>query len=68
MTAARPTGSAPSSSPGFGGRLYWFSILPFHGIILSGMANRIVEAAATEARSDVRAEEPLIGALPEVTE
>jgi hypothetical protein len=32
------------------------------------MANRIVEAAATEARSDVRAEEPLIGALPEVTE
>ena len=33
---------------GLGGRLYWFSILPFHGIIFSGMANRIT--AAAEAR------------------
>ena len=30
---------------GLGGRLYWFSILPFHGIIFSGMANRITQAA-----------------------
>jgi uncharacterized protein YbjT (DUF2867 family) len=30
---------------GLGGRLYWFAILPFHGIIFSGMANRITEAA-----------------------
>jgi len=30
---------------GLGGRLYWFAILPFHGIIFNGMANRITEAA-----------------------
>jgi len=30
---------------GIAGRLYWFSILPFHGIIFSGMARRIVAAA-----------------------
>ncbi|MDJ0334749.1 SDR family oxidoreductase [Salinibacterium sp. G-O1] len=32
---------------GLGGRLYWFAILPFHGVIFSGMANRITAAAAT---------------------
>ena len=26
---------------GLSGRLYWFAILPFHGIIFNGMANRI---------------------------
>jgi uncharacterized protein YbjT (DUF2867 family) len=36
---------------GLGGRLYWISILPFHGIIFSGMANRMVAAAATESRA-----------------
>jgi len=30
---------------GLGGRLYWFSILPFHGVIFSGMANRITATA-----------------------
>ena len=30
---------------GLGGRLYWFSILPAHGIIFNGMAKRITEAA-----------------------
>lgn len=30
---------------GLSGRLYWFSILPLHGIIFSGMANRIMSAA-----------------------
>ncbi|SKA86086.1 Uncharacterized conserved protein YbjT, contains NAD(P)-binding and DUF2867 domains [Agreia bicolorata] len=30
---------------GLGGRLYWFSILPFHGVIFTGMANRITAAA-----------------------
>lgn len=34
---------------GLGGRLYWLSILPFHGIIFNGMARRIV--AAAEKRS-----------------
>ncbi len=31
---------------GLGGRLYWLAVLPFHGIIFSGMANRITVAAA----------------------
>ncbi|KAA0978014.1 SDR family oxidoreductase [Paeniglutamicibacter gangotriensis] len=30
---------------GLAGRLYWFSILPFHGIIFSSMAKRITSAA-----------------------
>ncbi|MFC5929004.1 SDR family oxidoreductase [Cryobacterium melibiosiphilum] len=34
---------------GLGGRLYWFSILPFHGVIFSGMANRITATAAAES-------------------
>jgi uncharacterized protein YbjT (DUF2867 family) len=33
---------------GLGGRLYWFSILPFHGIIFSGMLNRISATAEQE--------------------
>jgi uncharacterized protein YbjT (DUF2867 family) len=34
---------------GLGGRLYWFSILPFHGVIFSGMANRITATAEAHA-------------------
>lgn len=30
---------------GLSGRLYWYAILPFHGIIFSGMVNRITSAA-----------------------
>ncbi|WP_308799812.1 SDR family oxidoreductase [Agromyces silvae] len=30
---------------GLAGRLYWWAILPFHGIIFSGMANRITAEA-----------------------
>ncbi|WP_111718691.1 SDR family oxidoreductase [Homoserinimonas sp. OAct 916] len=30
---------------GLSGRLYWIAILPFHGIIFNGMANRITAAA-----------------------
>jgi uncharacterized protein YbjT (DUF2867 family) len=33
---------------GLAGRLYWYSILPFHGIIFAGMASRITTAAATQ--------------------
>ncbi|NYF10415.1 uncharacterized protein YbjT (DUF2867 family) [Leifsonia sp. AK011] len=36
---------------GLGGRLYWFSILPFHGVIFSGMANKITATAAARSRS-----------------
>lgn len=35
---------------GLGGRLYWFAILPFHGVIFSGMANKITATAAAEAK------------------
>jgi hypothetical protein len=31
---------------GLAGRLYWYSILPFHGVIFAGMASRITAAAA----------------------
>ena len=30
---------------GLSGRLYWLAILPFHGVIFSGMANSITETA-----------------------
>lgn len=52
---------------GLGGRLYWFSILPFHGIIFSGMANRITLAAATESRAAANPRAPRVGAAAEVT-
>ncbi|MFB9715211.1 SDR family oxidoreductase [Arthrobacter methylotrophus] len=34
---------------GLGGRLYWLAVLPFHGVIFKGMANRITAAAASMA-------------------
>lgn len=34
---------------GLSGRLYWFSILPFHGFIFRGMSNRITSAAVQES-------------------
>lgn len=34
---------------GLSGRLYWFAVLPFHGVIFSGMAARITEAAERDA-------------------
>jgi len=30
---------------GLAGRLYWFAVLPFHGIVFNGMANRITATA-----------------------
>jgi hypothetical protein len=39
---------------GLAGRLYWLAILPFHGVIFDGMANRIV----------LEAEEPSPVSLP----
>lgn len=35
---------------GLAGRLYWLAVLPFHGFIFSGMANRITAAAVASAR------------------
>jgi uncharacterized protein YbjT (DUF2867 family) len=34
---------------GLGGRLYWLAVLPFHGFIFRGMANRIAATAELEA-------------------
>jgi uncharacterized protein YbjT (DUF2867 family) len=42
---------------GLGGRLYWYAILPFHGVIFTGMANRIT-AAAEQAGGDAKQTEP----------
>lgn len=36
---------------GLAGRLYWFSLLPFHGVIFNGMAARITAAAEKEQGS-----------------
>jgi hypothetical protein len=36
---------------GLAGRLYWFSILPFHGVIFAGMVNRITAAAENAGTS-----------------
>ena len=36
---------------GLGGRLYWYAILPFHGVIFSGMANKITQTAAMQERA-----------------
>ena len=48
--AARATASVRCSSRrGSSGRLYWWAILPFHGFIFSGMANRITAEAEAES-------------------
>jgi hypothetical protein len=39
---------------GLGGRLYWYAILPFHGIIFNGMANRITAAAGIPNQTGAR--------------
>ncbi|WP_084003742.1 SDR family oxidoreductase [Agromyces aureus] len=36
---------------GLAGRLYWWGILPFHGVIFSGMANRITAEAEADERA-----------------
>ena len=39
---------------GLGGRLYWFAILPFHGVIFAGMARRITAEAESEPAAESR--------------
>jgi hypothetical protein len=34
---------------GLAGRLYWYGILPFHGVIFPGMVERITAAAERES-------------------
>ncbi|WP_157156679.1 SDR family oxidoreductase [Diaminobutyricimonas sp. LJ205] len=50
-TGARYRQRAVYFPRGLSGRLYWFAILPFHGIIFNGMANRIVLEAEQRAVS-----------------
>lgn len=45
---ARYTQRAVFFPQGLSGRLYWLSVLPFHGAIFRGMANRITAAAEAE--------------------
>lgn len=35
---------------GLSGRLYWFAVLPFHGLVFAGMAARITAAAEDERK------------------
>ena len=42
---------------GLGGRLYWYSLVPFHGVIFTGMANRITAAALAQTKKDAPAKE-----------
>ncbi len=58
-----PTGSryrqrAVFFPQGLGGRLYWFAILPFHGVIFNGMANRISVEAENRTRAGIRSAAP----------
>ena len=38
---------------GLGGRLYWFSVMPLHGIVFAGMANAMAAAAERSATKPV---------------
>ncbi|GAA1699391.1 SDR family oxidoreductase [Microbacterium sediminicola] len=38
---------------GLGGRLYWLAVLPFHGFIFRGMANRITAAASAVDAAEI---------------
>jgi uncharacterized protein YbjT (DUF2867 family) len=38
---------------GLGGRLYWLSVMPFHGVVFAGMANALAKKAEGLSRSSV---------------
>jgi uncharacterized protein YbjT (DUF2867 family) len=42
---------------GLAGRIYWYSILPFHGVIFPGMVERITARAERESRDESSARE-----------
>ncbi len=44
---------------GLTGRLYWLSMLPFHGLIFSGMVNRIVAVAEGDDEASTSGPPPL---------
>ena len=49
---------------GLTGRLYWLSMLPFHGLIFSGMVNRIVAEAEAERDDEALASQAGSEAAP----
>ncbi|MCC4249958.1 SDR family oxidoreductase [Microbacterium testaceum] len=53
---------------GLAGRLYWLAVLPFHGLIFSGMARRITAAAESVQRDDLEPEAEAGRVAPEVPE
>lgn len=53
---------------GLAGRLYWLSVLPFHGLIFSGMARRITAAAESVQRDDLEPRAKAGRIAPEVPE
>lgn len=53
---------------GLAGRLYWLSVLPFHGLIFSGMARRITAAAESVQRDDLEPKAKAGRIAPEVPE
>jgi len=53
---------------GLAGRLYWLAVLPFHGLIFSGMARRITAAAEHVQREDPEPRSEAGRIAPEVPE
>ena len=53
---------------GLAGRLYWLAVLPFHGLIFSGMARRITAAAEHVQREDPEPKAEAGRIAPEVPE
>lgn len=53
---------------GLAGRLYWLSVLPFHGLIFSGMARRITAAAEHVQREDLEPKAKAGRIAPAITE
>ncbi|GAA1963226.1 SDR family oxidoreductase [Microbacterium deminutum] len=49
---------------GLGGRLYWLAVLPFHGFIFRGMANRIAATAEAEEVEVATPPAPAAAAAP----
>jgi len=53
---------------GLPGRLYWLAVLPFHGLIFSGMARRITAAAEHVQREDPEQRAEAGRIAPEIAE
>ena len=59
-TGARYRQRAVFFPAGLAGRLYWLAVLPFHGFIFRGMAERITAAAEAEAEAAGATRQPVV--------